>query len=73
VRLDLPAATLYGAEHWASRAGACPADAALASNYLPGRNLLLGSLGAVHCARRRIRPALALLGDNPFPDATPPS
>ena len=36
------------------------------------RNLLLGGLGAVRCARHRI-PALALavLADNPFPDATP--
>ena len=42
------------------------------SNYLPGRNLLLGSLAAVHCARARIPVlALALLADNPFPDATP--
>ncbi|TMB05166.1 MAG: hypothetical protein E6J70_02595 [Deltaproteobacteria bacterium] len=49
-----------------------PPCASRASNYLPGRNLLLGSLAAVHCARARIPAlALALLGDNPFPDATP--
>ena len=42
------------------------------SNHLPGRNLLLGGLGAVHCARHRIPGlALAVLADNPFPDATP--
>ena len=47
------------------------ARAALSSNYLPGRNLLLASLAAVHCARMRIPElALALLADNPFPDAT---
>jgi 7-cyano-7-deazaguanine synthase len=72
VRLSLPAATLYGAGHWSVSGHGVPgARAGLASNYLPGRNLLLGSLAAVHCARRRI-PALALavLADNPFPDAT---
>jgi 7-cyano-7-deazaguanine synthase len=73
VRLQLPAATLYGADHWSvSGRGVPGARAGLASNYLPGRNLLLGSIGAVHCARRRIPVlALALLADNPFPDATP--
>jgi 7-cyano-7-deazaguanine synthase len=73
VRLSLPATALYGAAHWSvSGRGVPGARAALASNYLPGRNLLLGSVAAVHCARRRI-PALALavLADNPFPDATP--
>jgi 7-cyano-7-deazaguanine synthase len=73
VRLDLPAAGLYGGTHWSvSGRGVPGARAALDSNYLPGRNLLLGSVGAVHCARHRIPTlALALLGDNPFPDATP--
>ena len=73
VRLELPLAPLYGPGHWSvSGRGVPGARAALASNYLPGRNLLLGSLAAVHCARARIPAlALALLGDNPFPDATP--
>lgn len=73
VRLDLPAASLYGARHWSVSGRGVPGRrAGLASNYLPGRNLLLGSLGAVHCARLRIPTlALALLADNPFPDATP--
>ena len=73
VRLDLPAAGLYGSTHWSVSGRGVPGQrAALDSNYLPGRNLLLGSIGAVHCARRRIPTlALALLGDNPFPDATP--
>ena len=72
VRLELPLAPLYGPGHWSvSGRGVPGARAALASNYLPGRNLLLGSLAAVHCARARIPAlALALLGDNPFPDAT---
>jgi 7-cyano-7-deazaguanine synthase len=73
VRLDLPLAPLYGAVHWSVSGRGVPGKrASLASNYLPGRNLLLGSLAAVHCARRRIPTiALALLADNPFPDATP--
>jgi hypothetical protein len=38
VRLDLPAATLYGAEHWSVSGRGVPGRrAALASNYLPGR------------------------------------
>jgi len=73
VRLSLPTAALYGGEHWSVSGRGVPGKrAALASNYLPGRNLLLASLAAVHCARRRISEvALALLADNPFPDATP--
>ena len=73
VRLELPLTALYGRRHWSvSGRGVPAARAALSSNYLPGRNLLLGSLAAVHCARMRIPElALALLADNPFPDATP--
>jgi len=71
--LDLPVGGLYGRAHWSVSGRGVPGRrAALASNYLPGRNLLLGSLAAVHCVRHRIRTiALALLADNPFPDATP--
>ena len=73
VRLDVPLAPLYGARHWSVSGRGVPGRrAALASNYLPGRNLLLASLAAVHCADRGIPTiALALLADNPFPDATP--
>jgi 7-cyano-7-deazaguanine synthase len=73
VRLDLPLAPLYGGRHWSISGRRVPGyRARLAANYLPGRNLLLGSLAAVHCARARIPTlALALLADNPFPDATP--
>jgi len=72
VRLELPVARLYGGNHWSVSGREVPgARAALSSNYLPGRNLLLTSLAAVHCARLRIPElALALLADNPFPDAT---
>ena len=73
VRVDLPLNPLYGTGHWSVSGRGVPGrHAGLASNYLPGRNLLLGSLGAVYCARHRIPTiALALLADNPFPDATP--
>ena len=73
VRLELPLAPLYGTGHWSVSGRGVPGfRAGLASNYLPGRNLLLGSLASVHCARNRIPVlALALLADNPFPDATP--
>ena len=73
VRLELPLTALSGRRHWSvSGRGVPGARATLSSNYLPGRNLLLGSLAAVHCARMRIPElALALLADNPFPDATP--
>jgi 7-cyano-7-deazaguanine synthase len=72
-RLGLPAEELYGARHWSISGRGVPGRrAVLASNYLPGRNLLLGALAAVYCAERHIpRLALALLADNPFPDATP--
>jgi len=73
VQVELPAAPLYGRTHWSvSGRGVPGARAALASNYLPGRNLLLGAVAAVHCAGAGIPEiALALLADNPFPDATP--
>jgi len=73
VRLELPLTALYGRRHWSvSGRGVPGAQATLSSNYLPGRNLLLGSLAAVHCARMCIPElALALLADNPFSDATP--
>ncbi len=69
----VPADALYGRGHWSiSGKGVPRAGAAYASNYLPGRNLLLVTIAAVHCARARIGTiALALLAGNPFPDATP--
>jgi 7-cyano-7-deazaguanine synthase len=69
----LPADALYGRRHWSiSGKGVPGARAAHASNYLPGRNLLLVTIAAVHCERLGIGAiALALLAGNPFPDATP--
>jgi len=71
--LELSQVLLNGAAHWSVAGRGVPGErASLASNYLPGRNLLLASLAAVHCVRARIPTiALALLADNPFPDATP--
>lgn len=71
--VSVPAGALYGRRHWSiSGKGVPGARAAYASNYLPGRNLLLVALAAVHCERARLGTiALALLAGNPFPDATP--
>ncbi|MFN8626039.1 MAG: 7-cyano-7-deazaguanine synthase [Candidatus Binatia bacterium] len=67
--LALPASDLYGT-HWSITGAAAPGyDAALDSNYLPGRNLLLLSKAAVFCAQHEIGAiALAVLRDNPFAD-----
>ncbi len=71
VELVLPAQDLYG-PHWSVSGRGTPGhDASADSNYLPGRNLLLLSKAAVFCAAHRIDVmALAVLKDNPFPDAT---
>jgi 7-cyano-7-deazaguanine synthase len=73
VEVSLPAGPLYGRRHWSiSGKGVPGARAAYASNYLPGRNLLLVTIAAVHCERAGVGAvALALLAGNPFPDATP--
>ena len=70
--VELPATDVYG-KHWSVTGkhvpGARTPDEAV---YLPGRNLLLVSKAAVFCALRDIPTiALAPLGRNPFPDATP--
>lgn len=59
------------ADHWSMTGKKVPGyDAALASNYIPGRNLTLLSKAAIFCARNRIgEVAMALLEANPFPDA----
>lgn len=61
------------ADHWSMTGRKIPGyDAALSSNYIPGRNLTLLSKAAVFCARNRIgEVAMALLEANPFPDARP--
>jgi 7-cyano-7-deazaguanine synthase len=61
------------ADHWSMTGKKVPGyNAALSSNYIPGRNLTLLSKAAVFCAHHRIgEVAMALLEANPFPDARP--
>jgi len=61
------------AGHWSMSGKKVPGyGAALSSNYIPGRNLTLLSKAAVFCARNRIgEVAMAILEENPFPDARP--
>ncbi len=70
--LRLPMRDVAG-DHWSVTGRNVPGyRAALASNYIPGRNLGLLSKAAIFCARNRIGEiALAPLGSNPFPDARP--
>ena len=72
LHLELPVADVYPAAHWALR-GAAPAYNTPDSDvYLVGRNVLLLSKTAVHCALRGIpKIAVGPLAGNPFPDATP--
>jgi len=72
VILDMPVADLYG-QHWSITGRGVPdvqsADAAV---YLPGRNVLLLAKAILWCHLNDV-PAVALapIGSNPFPDATP--
>lgn len=69
---DMPLAPVYG-EHWSTTGDRVPdAQTPDEAVFLPGRNVLLCVQAAVWCHRVGI-PTLALapLGSNPFPDATP--
>lgn len=70
--LNLPTADL-NRDHWTVTGRGVPAyDAALSSNYIVGRNLMLLSKAAIFCAQRQIGEiAMAPLESNPFPDARP--
>lgn len=70
--LHFTVADLYPPEHWALL-GTPPAfDTPDEDVYLTGRNLVLLSKAAIHCAQRGIgRIAIGTLAGNPFPDATP--
>lgn len=70
--LDFPTLDITR-DHWSVTGKAVPGfRAALASNYLPGRNLSLLAKAAMFCARNRIGEiAMAPLKSNPFPDARP--
>jgi 7-cyano-7-deazaguanine synthase len=70
--LELPVADLYGS-HWSVTGrgvpGASTPDEAV---YLPGRNVLLLAKAMLWCRLHGVTAvALATLGGNPFPDATP--
>jgi len=72
VTLHLPLRDLYGA-HWSVTGAAVP-NASTPDNavYLPGRNALLLIKPALWCRLHGIgQLALAVLGSNPFADATP--
>jgi 7-cyano-7-deazaguanine synthase len=72
VILDMPVKDLYG-QHWSTTGHGVPdADSPDAAVYLPGRNVLLLAKAMLWCHLHNV-PAVALapLGSNPFPDATP--
>ena len=72
VILDMPVTDLYG-QHWSITGHGVPdADSRDAAVYLPGRNVLLLAKAMLWCHLHNV-PAVALapLGSNPFPDATP--
>jgi 7-cyano-7-deazaguanine synthase len=68
----LPMTDLAG-DHWSVTGRGVPGyNAAVASNYIMGRNLSLLTKAAIFCARERIGEiAMAPLEGNPFPDARP--
>jgi 7-cyano-7-deazaguanine synthase len=71
-RLTFPARDLYPATHWALTGNPPAFDTPDEDVYLAGRNVMLVSKAAIHCARHSVhRIALATLSANPFPDATP--
>ena len=70
--LRLPMGDIAGG-HWSMTGCKVPGyRAAVASNYIPGRNLSLLAKAAIFCAYNRIGEiAMAPLESNPFPDARP--
>jgi 7-cyano-7-deazaguanine synthase len=70
--LKLPMSDLAG-DHWSVTGRKVPGyQAAVASNYILGRNLTLLTKAAIFCARNQIGDlAMAPLESNPFPDARP--
>jgi len=72
VSLGFTAEDLYPPTHWARR-GTPPAfDTPDEDVYLTGRNVMLLSKAAIHCAQQGLeRIVLGPLAGNPFPDATP--
>jgi 7-cyano-7-deazaguanine synthase len=72
IALTFTVRDLYPATHWALVGEAPAFDSPDEDVYLTGRNVILLSKAAIHCARHGItRVALGPLAGNPFPDATP--
>ena len=70
-RLTFTVEDLYPPTHWALRGTPPGFDTPDEDVYLTGRNVVLLSKAAIHCARRGIsRIAIGPLAGNPFPDAT---
>ena len=70
--LEFGVGNLYPAGHWALRGNPPGFDTPDEDVYLIGRNVILLTKAAIHCARHHIeRIALGPLAGNPFPDATP--
>jgi 7-cyano-7-deazaguanine synthase len=72
VVLEMPVADLYGS-HWSLTGQGVPdADSPDEAVFLPGRNVLMLAKAMLWCQLHGV-PAVALapLGSNPFPDATP--
>jgi 7-cyano-7-deazaguanine synthase len=70
--LEFSVRDLYPAGHWALHGAPPDFDTPDEDVYLVGRNLILLTKAAIHCAQRGIeRIALGPLAGNPFPDATP--
>lgn len=72
VGLTVPMDDVYPATHWAMRGEPPAFDTPDEDVYLVGRNVVLLSKTAVHCARHGLhRIVIGPLAGNPFPDATP--
>ena len=70
--LTFPVADLYPPTHWALTGTPPGFDTPDEDVYLVGRNVLLLSKAAIHCARHGLdRLVIGPLAGNPFPDATP--
>ena len=69
--IQSPVNSLYD-NHWSITGDRVPKAGTPTSNlFLPGRNILLLSLGALWCGTRSVsRLAIGTLEGNPFPDAT---
>jgi 7-cyano-7-deazaguanine synthase len=70
--LEMPVADIYGT-HWSTTGENVPgADTPDEAVFLPGRNVLLLAKAILWCHLNQVSEvALAPLGSNPFPDATP--